>query len=257
MGGLPIAATEADAATRIFGVESWGCAATHWLAHALDSHPELRCFHNTGGQIFRQVGGTRLDGLEYARFLQTQRLGYRVVGDVHGFSRTAIPDVQRELGDLFRCAVLVRDPVPRYRSELALFRHAEWRVNDASRPWNLDYVKPIAQEAGIKLNGNDYDACLVVHAACMLNVILEERELGPVYRMEDVVSEPDALCSLLETVTAGAVEIDRSWAEAAVARPRLASHSRGDDLSPAELDVLERIVKPEAWQAYRELGYAA
>ena len=246
------------AGARIFAVESWGSTGTHWLAHALDSHPQIRCFHAMNGTAWRMTGGRRLDGVEYAEMLAAQRLGYPVVGDVHGFARTSIAEVKRELGDLFRSAVLVRDPIARYRSQLGLFRHGEWRRWATNgRLWNIDYVKPIARDAGIELK-DDYDQMLVVHAACMLNVILEELALGlgPVVRMEDVVSIPEVLLSLVSTLTADEVDSGRSWAEQAVGGQPLERHARGEALTPHELDVLERIVKPEAWEAYRRLGYS-
>jgi hypothetical protein len=240
---------------RIFAVVSWGCAGTHWLAEALDSHPELRCFHNLNGKIAR-VGGGRLDGVDYARLLETQDLGHRAVGDVHGFARTTMAEVREAFGDRFRCAILVRDPLPRFRSQLALFRE-NGRKTGGRRPWDIEYVKPLARAAGIERAPDDYEAWLVVHGANMLNMILEEREIAPVVRMEDVVADPDALSSLVSALTGGAVAADRAWASRAVSRPRVFSHANDrTELSAEEQDVLERMVKPATWQAYRELGYA-
>lgn len=240
---------------RVFAVVSWGCSATNWLAQVLDRHPSVRCFHAVNGDVFRMTRTPRLDGMKYVELLNAQRLGYPVVGDVHGFTRTSIPSVQAELGDLFRCAVLVRDPLPRYRSQLALFEHGEWRRWAAKgRLWDIDYVKPIARAAGIKLS-NDYEKMLVVHSACLLNVILEETQIAPVVRMEDITSSPESLGSLFTTLTAGKIDGAGVWAEEAVARPPVVKHARGDELTVHQLDVLERIVKPEAWAAYRQLGY--
>jgi hypothetical protein len=241
---------------RVFAVESWGCAGTNWLTRALDGHPEIRCFHALNGDYARATRSPRLEGLDYVELLELQRLDYAVVGDVHGFARTSIEAVQAALGDRFRCVVLVRDPLPRYRSQLALFKHEDWRRwTPNGRLWDIDYVKPIAAAAGIDLPDDDYDQMLVVHAACMLNVILEERRLGPVVRMEDLVSSADALRSLARTLTAGEVSVDGFWADDAVARPPLRRHARGEELTAHELDVLERVVEPAAWALYRDLGY--
>jgi hypothetical protein len=240
---------------RIFAVVSWGCAATHWLAQALDSHPELRCFQNLNGKIAR-VGGGKLNGVDYARLLATQGLGHTAVGDVHGFARDTIPEIRRSFGDRFECAVLVRDPLPRYRSQLAHFRNSNWQKK-GSRPWEVDYLKLRARRAGLRIGKDDYASWLFVHGANMLNMILEERKVGPVVRMEDLVSSPDALCSLVSMLTGGGVEPSLDWAAQAVSQPRVLPHAKGGDtLSEGELDVLDRIVRPEAWQAYRELGYA-
>jgi hypothetical protein len=96
---------------------------------------------------------------------------------------------------------------------------------------------------------------LVVHAACMLNVILEERPLGPVVRMEDLVSRPEALQKLVATLSGGTIAAAAAWAQRAVSEPPLARHSSGEGFTRYELDALERVVKPEAWAEYRELGY--
>ncbi len=93
-------------------------------------------------------------------------------------------------------------------------------------PWNLDYVLPVAREAGIEIDAGDYAARLVVHAACMLNVILEEQELGPIVRMEDVVSDPGALVSLVSFLTAGTIVTDRGWSRGRRWRGRSSGRTR-------------------------------
>jgi hypothetical protein len=240
---------------RVFAVVSWGCCATHWLAQVLDRHPDVRCFHALNANISR-VGGSALEPVAYARLLRNQALGYRAAGDVHGIPRMSVDEVQQSLGNEFRCAALIRDPLPRFRSILGIFKEGAWRTRSGPPPWDVEYVKASGREAGIDLGDDDYEGWLVVHGANMLNEIVYERRIGPVYRMEDVVSSPEVLCSLVSHLTAGEVQPDRGWADQMIVRPSVFGHSRGGEPTQADLDVLERIVWPEAWEAYRELGYA-
>jgi hypothetical protein len=238
----------------VFAVLSWGSTATHWLAHVLDGHPEIRCFHHLNGQIAKDPLNDKLNGVAYVELLERLALGYPVVGDVHGFGWRTIPAVQEALGDRFHCAVLVRDPLARYRSMLGLYRYGDWRSGARPQRWNIDYVKPIAHAAGLDYDDDDYESWLVVHGAYMLNEILDERALGPVFRMEDVVASPDALLSLAAAVTGSTEFQDRAWATRSLAVPSTDHHAR-EELDERELDVLGRMVKPEAWQEYRRLGY--
>jgi hypothetical protein len=245
---------------RLFAVVSWGCAGTHWLSETLDLHPQIRCFQNLNGKIAR-AGGTKIDGVEYAGLLESVSASYAAVGDVHGFDRRTIPLVQEAYGDWFRCAVLVREPVSRYRSQLALFRrHLERHSSSetAARRWNVKYVMEYARSVGVDRDEDDYAGWLVAHGANMLNAILDERALAPVIRMEDLVSSPSSLLELTSLLTGGSVEADADWAAEATSGPARSAHAAdGDALTDEELEVARRIVRPEAWQAYRELGYPA
>jgi hypothetical protein len=123
-------------------------------------------------------------------------------------------------------------------------------------PWDLDYVEGLAEAHGLSLGG-DLRARMFVHAANMLNAIVEECEIGPVFRVRDITTDPDALEAFITTLTAGAVALNRDWLRRAVQQPRANRHNQDGlrELGPWEIDVLSRLVLREAWDAYEELGY--
>ena len=63
---------------------SWGCAATHWLARALNSHADIFCVH--AGNFSRHQYGRApyLDGPEYLQVIGQMGCSYAAAGDVHG-----------------------------------------------------------------------------------------------------------------------------------------------------------------------------
>jgi hypothetical protein len=240
---------------RVFTVISWGCAATDWTARVLNSHPEIFCLH-TGNLRLQQLAYPalpRLDGVAYLRLVASLGAGYAVAGDVHGMDRRHLPELREAFGDALACAVLVRDPLPRVRSQMAVFD--EFRGFSI---WDLDPVTRLAEAAGVTLPPGDVRSRMFVHAANMLNAIVEEREVGPVFRTEDITSVPDRLAAFITTLTAGTVPLGREWLQGVIARPRTNRHHEGGEheWTSWEIDVLRSVVRPEAWAAYVDLGYS-
>ena len=240
----------------VFAVISWGCAATGWVARVLNSHPDIFCMHaaNVFWQKYGYPESERLDGVAYLRVVFTMANSYLAAGDVHGISRHHVPAIRDAFGDHFRCAVLVRDPLPRIRSQLALFE--AFRQFPA---WDLEYIKETIDRHGIILPSEDPQDAMFVHAANMLNAIVEEQELGAVFRSEDITSSPDALADFINVLTNGKVCLDRDWLEQAVRQPRVSQHADDNsewELDPWQFDALRKVVWPEAWEAYEKLGYA-
>lgn len=241
--------------TRLFALVSWGCAATTWIAKVLNSHPDVFCAHaaNISWMHFGGPNSRRLDGLDYLLLLAEMGNGYIAAGDVHGISRDCIPHLRASFGESFSAAVLVRDPLPRLNSQMALFR----RYKDFS-VWDLSYTDEIIRSKGILLPQKDEEHKMFVHAANMLNAILQEKDLGTVYRMEDLVSSPDVLCCLAEELTGGQVSLNIDWATHALATGKINRHSLAPQPSPEDwqIDVLRRVVDAGAWDSYKALGYA-
>jgi hypothetical protein len=180
--------------------------------------------------------------------------GYLAIGDVHGISRTEIPALRAALGEMFGCAVVVREPLDRLRSQLALFRQHDFKG------WgDLRYVEPIAEAAGIAPVSVSVEQRHFIHGASMLNAILEERELSRIFRSEDLTRDPGVLCELVRELTHGSVSSTLEWAEAAMAISPANRRARSEipTLGGWEMNILRRCVKPAAWDAYRALGYPA
>ena len=239
----------------LFSVVSWGCAATHWLARALNSHAEIFCVH-AGNYSFHQYGGAPyLDGPEYLRVIGALGTSYAAAGDVHGVSIGTIKMAQDALGDQFRCAVVVREPMARLHSQLALFKS-----NLKSRAWNIDHIQHFI-DRGVVLPVDNYETRLTLHGIWMLNMIVREQATARVWRCEDLTTKANVLAEFATELTGGAIPVDLPWANAAISSPRVEQHA-GADPQPAgrrlddwQIEALRKIVAPMAWECYSELGY--
>jgi len=237
---------------QMFAVISWGCAATTWLARALNGHPDIFCVHaaNTEWSIFG--GAPIIDGVRYIRLVGRMGYGHIAGGDVHGVSRDQIPLLREEFGNRFESAVVVRDPIPRLRSQYSLFRHGKLNV------WgDLRYVDSIAVRAGLDPAHLTVDERLMIHGTNMLNSILPERESSVVVKSEDLTSSAKALVKFVSHVTRGKVDVGIDWAQRTVSLPRLRLRPDPTDgeITDWQWNVIRHCVLPEAWDAYEELGY--
>ena len=237
----------------VFAVVSWGCAATQWLARILNSHPNIYCV--PAANYFRShIGGTPyLDGVEYLRVLGTQASAFAAAGDVHGVSAEAVLKLRGAFGNRFGCAVVVREPIARLRSQFALFdRFAGFRS------WNVDYVARYA-DLGTILPVDTYENRLALHGIASLNRIETESALATIWRSEDLTTKGAKLSAFIDEITRGTVRADESWADAAIALPPVPSPpSRGSPHPQIEdwhIDAIRRIVTPQAWDLYSALGY--
>lgn len=238
--------------THAFAVVTWGCTASSWLSRALNSHPDIFCVHSSNG-FWNALGkAPHLDGPAYLRLIASQGYAHKAAGDVHGVSRFAIPALKAELGDAFGCAVVVREPIVRLHSQLALFKRFE-----SSGAWQVEYLEQMIAEK-LTLPDQSYPTRLFVHGVNMLNAIVEEHSLAPLYRTEDLTRKPETLCHLIETLTGGKVEPTYDWAQTAIAQGKVNAHRTSTEPPKFEdwqMDVIHKVVQPEAWELYAELGY--
>jgi len=234
-------------------VVSWGCAATAWLAKALNSHPDIFCVHaaNYSWRVYGKY--EHLDGPEYIHVIANQGWNYAAVGDVHGVSRDHIPELRRRLDDRFNAAVIVREPIVRLHSQLALFAQ-----NEKDRSWDVGYVDDLISRTGIVLPADNYRCRLFVHAANMLNAILEERGVGRIYRSEDLTVCPETLGEFVEEITRGSVSPSPAWLRSAIETPRANQHAgphQDRQFADWQVDVIRSVVDPRSWDIYEALGY--
>jgi hypothetical protein len=238
---------------RVFAVVSWGCAATSWLATVLNRHPDIYCVH--AANVTWQVLGNseRMDGVPYLRIIGSQGHAHQAAGCVHGVSRHLIPECRRSFGDKFSVAVVVREPMQRIHSQLALFRKAE-----GCEAWDLEYTDSVISRSGVTLESDDYRSRLFVHAANMLNAILEEREVGKIYRCEDLTRSPQVLGDFVDRITGGKVSPGPGWLESAVEVDPINVHAGNypqERLEEWQIDVIRKVVAPRSWELYERLGY--
>lgn len=237
----------------LFSVVSWGCAGTAWLARALNSHPDIFCVHGANHYLQSMRGIAPMDGLDYLHVIAAMATGHNAVGDVHGISRHLIPELRENYGPIFASAVLVRDPLPRIKSQLALFK-----TMPETTKWDLSYLDPIAEQLEMPPASISHGDRLRLHAFNMLNSITEERSVGPIFRIEDLVGQQDPMDELLTHLTSGRLHSPGWWLDYVQQLPVLNAHRAGDrssGLSPADLHLLSQVVTAESKELYRELGY--
>jgi hypothetical protein len=238
---------------QMFAVISWGCAATAWIARVLNSHPDIYCVH-AANQFWHVLGQCeRLDGLPYLRIIGSQGYSHVAAGDVHGISRHHIPELRRSFAEGFNAAVVVREPIPRLHSQLALFEEFE-----AYKTWDVNYVDGVISRAGVVLPADDYRTRFFVHAANMLNAILEEREVGRIYRSEDLTRCAEVLGDFVEEITLSKVSPSAAWLQSAIETKRINAHKghgQHRTLTDWEIDVIRKVVDTRSWEIYEALGY--
>jgi hypothetical protein len=238
---------------QVFAVISWGCAATGWIAAVLNRHPDIYCVH-AGNQFWHVLGGCeRLDGVSYIRIIGSQGHAHVAAGDVHGVGRNCVPELRRSFGELFNAAVVVRAPIQRLHSQLALFEKFE-----NHKLWDLDYIDGVISRTGASLMVDNYRSRFFVHAANMLNAILEERDVGRIYRSEDLTTKIEVLGDFVEEITRGKVSPTGEWLQSAIGAAKINVHAtKGHQaqFSDWQRDVIRQVVDPRSWEIYEALGY--
>jgi hypothetical protein len=237
----------------VFAVVSWGAAATTWLASALNDCPDVFCLH-AANQVWSQLSGAKaVDGLLYLRIVG--RLGYtaKAAGDVHGISRHHIRSIKEYYGEAFRCAVLVRDPLRRLVSQLSLFP----KNPDPRRIYgDLSYLNDKFPEAVKQLPSGEYQELLFLHAVNLLNAIVDEASVGPIWRMEDLTTAPLELINAVDYLTSSSVAPPVDWARKWTEHRKLNQHAEAAiDFNGWQRRVIASAVLPQAIAAYRALGY--
>ena len=239
---------------QLFAVISWGCAATGWLARVLNRHPDIYCVHATNVHWHTLGNVEKLDGVRYLRIVGSQGNAHLAAGDVHGISRHCVPECRRDFGNKFNAAVVVREPISRLHSQLALYRDFE-----GFHVWDLEYLEPLLARKSIVLGPADYESRLFVHAANMLNAILDEHGVGKIYRSEDLTSNGEVLGAFVEEITRGRVSPASEWLQSAIQTRKVNVHSGASprqDLNDWQIEVVQKVVDPKAWEMYESLGYA-
>ena len=242
---------------RVFAVVSWGCAATNWLARALNSHPDIFCVH-AGNFYWHHYGrAPYLDGPEYLGTIREMGSSYAAAGDVHGVDLRAVGAARETFGDQFACAIVVREPIARLYSQIALFQS-----NLHTRAWNVDYVERFIDQ-GVALPVDNYESRLTLHGVSMLNSIVTEQATARVWRCEDLTTRAEVLAEFVTEIAGSSVRVDPNWAQATVALPAVFQHATDGHLSQDrrppdwQIDAIRKIVSPRAWDLYSQLGYAA
>jgi len=236
---------------RLFAVVSWGCAGTAWIARVLNSHPDIFCVHSAATFWRTFAEAPQIDGKEYMRLLGAQGFSHKVAGDVHGVSRSSINSIEKEFGSSFRKAVVVRDPVPRVRSQLALMARLK-----NYKEWDVDYVDAAARNLDMDPTNWTNDDRLKFHAVNMLNAIEEEKNINPIFRIEDLSSNQSTFLEFFSHLTDG-LPIPNWWLKYIDELQSINSHNNRTKSANWDINnkLLRSVVSQQAWEEYRKLGY--
>jgi len=239
---------------QLFAVISWGAAATSWLSKALNSHPEIFCLHSLN--IYLNFDKDRRsfprnDGLEYLYLIARSAFAYKVIGDVHGISRYDIPEIRKLLDKRFNAVVVVREPLPRLKSTLS-----HLRLNMKYPLYNVDYVNDIIKNKKLILPHNDYGDRLFVHGVNMLNAIVEENNVGKIYRSEDLTTNKSILFEFIEEITGGKIKTDSELLSNMLKIDKVNKHVKEEiQFDDWQIDVIKSVVSDKAWELYSKCGY--
>lgn len=174
---------------------------------------------------------------------------------MHGLSRTDLPKLKETFGGRFNAVIVVREPIARLRSFVALYRSIRG-PNGWEDGWgDLSYVETLAESENISLRSQE--SKMFVHGVYMLNAILEERPHGTVYKAEDLTTNPKILAALFNEITGGQVGTTREWLQTCLRMRAVNMHGTREPwaLTDWEVDVVRAVVRPESWRIYEELGY--
>ena len=241
-------------APQLFAIISWGCAATTWLYKVLNAHPEIFCLHALNNIWFstnRIELEKRIDGIKYFQVISKLAHVYKAVGDIHGLSRHHVPELRRVLGDKFNAVVVVREPLPRLKSQVSFF-HERQKYNF----WNIDYIDDVIKNKGVTLPNDDYEHKLFVHGVNMLNAITQEENVGKIFRSEDLTTNPSILGELIEEISRGKVTTENELLSKMIKIDRINRHATKEfEFDDWQIDVIKKVVDEKAWKLYLGLGY--
>ena len=239
---------------QLFAIVSWGCAATKWLAKALNSHPDIFCLHamNSNWVMTNDAKiSSPIDGLDYMRFIAKSAYGYKAAGDIHGVSRPHIPELRRILGDKFNAVVVVREPLPRLKSQVGLFH-----MFQQHKLWNVDYIDDVIKNKHLSLPIYDYEHKLFVHGVNMLNAITEEVDVGKIFRSEDLTTNADMLGKFIEEISCNKVETNDQLLHDMIRIDKVNRHKENEiEFEDWQIEVIKKTVDEKAWKLYSKLDY--
>jgi hypothetical protein len=242
---------DAQHTPHLFAIVSWGCAATWWIAKALNSHQDIFCFHANNNK-WKFVVGQKLDGVDYMKLIEKEGIHYIAAGDIHGISRYEIQRLQSYYGDRFSFCFVVRDPISRLKSffsKLIISPEGSYKLSD---------IEEVIDQSKFPKRNYTKEEKYFINACNALNWIIDELKIGGrFFRCEDLTTSPQAMLELVEHISNGKVSADLAWAEKIVKMPPIASNVKNTKIlfNDWHIDTISRVVKKEAWEAYSELGY--
>lgn len=280
MGVNPIAAASiSDALSHVFYITSWGYAADHWFSwfvKALNTNPEIVTYLANEGSRPKyfpeeRTRAQRPDLTKFTRFMADVGMTYTAIGDCYSYRPTMMHAVLENWPDVVRIVQLTRHPFA------WLFFHVRWRTTNMRMLGGEN--GPLEQEWA---NGCDHDLFkrlrlrpytkdnikiwTTYQGMWKMNDVAGDAQM-PIRQIpiENVVQDRNLFCEIIDYISHGRVKYDTelldliySW----VWKP-----FRGEEklrVCPAELranwedweiEAFDKLVIPEAKQAFIDLGY--
>ncbi|MCP4372157.1 MAG: hypothetical protein GY797_29175 [Deltaproteobacteria bacterium] len=245
----------------------WGAAGSSWLARLLNSHEDIFSLHAPIFPRFDSRSRKYEDVVEVIdAVLNTKALGgtYPVVGFTHAIQIHWHAELSERYRDQLRGFVLIRHPISRIQSNFALHKKANpRRISDKfwKKPFKSTY-KELTRQVGNHFP-DDFDS-LGFYWSCSLvsSIVSEYRWNLPIYKLEDLVSQKEIVNKLAAYISDGTCQ----FSDDVIARVQhkvVNAHAQ-EKCSIAEIygawsephkEAYHYLVKPEAFQIYKELGY--
>jgi hypothetical protein len=258
---------------RYFVVTSHGWSGSHWLAVALDTHPEILCFHSAlhlharGDDSSEQFlkGNVRNHGVAVndresrsfdAAFDEVEKRATcpdkHVFGNVHTYRIRDLLGLEEKFGPPrpHMLMNLIRNPVSLVASGFGQLRSfMDWDIYTfldvaAAVYENIGLATELANRHGLNLFDPSVQAFL---AACNhLRYLARDQEIAPdapTILMERVTSEPDYFAEVVRLLSVGELECTPPYLEEVFSLGQLNRHAQGE-----KLDARAQYERWEPWQ---------
>ena len=244
---------------RLFSVISWGASGSQWLVRLLNAHPDVLCLHHLRGHWAFILDEPPVANLTYLRVVERQGRAYRLAGDVHGVDPHDLDAARREFGSRLRVACMSRHPVPRIASQLGVL-HQRGFASYGLSPRRLRHSLP----RGLRAAFDDEEKLFFVHVMGLVNRIRLETQLGPVFTLERLSGEVEAVHELLDHLSAGELTFPEEVLERLWARPLNPHASPDQPRDPKDAfarwpswqrEAFATLLEPEARALYESLGF--
>jgi len=244
----------------IFAIITWGGTGTSWISKVLNLHPEIFCVHELAIKLYQSKFYTKKNYWDEFDPIDFMKVIYRLSdhkanGDVHSIRPQDVPLLKEFFGKNFSSVVLEREPISRLKSQMA-----NYKIWNYQKLWSIDYIDEKIKSIGISLPKFDYEHKLFVHGVNLLNTIAQEvnYNCGKMFRMEDLVSDPKYLKSLIKEISSGELSADDELLNKMIKTPatNIRASKEKIELEDWHIDVIKKIVNEKTWELYSNLGYS-
>lgn len=243
----------------------WGAAGTTWLSRLLNAHQDILCMHspnfprydNSSFEDCLEIIDAVFNGWNFG-------LAYPIVGFTHGISLEWHARLSQRYSPAFRCFILTRHPIKRIESTVALnIIQKERRLSTPGwRAACADAYDDLARRQR-KRPPDDFES-LAFYAACKMvnSITVEVQHAFPLYKLEEILNDCGTVNRLVGHISNGTCQlfdptIETLQQTVVRARSAVGRSPEGTYLSwrAEHRDAYRELVTPDAFEAYRHLGY--